>query len=137
MVIFDTNIIIDHLRQLKGSPSLMLRLIESNPHEQFAISILSVQELYEGKSTREEMKEQLLLSTLSSFQVLPYTYAIAQMAGKIARDSETAIEFTDAAIAATAIVHNAQLSTLNRKHFLKIANLQVFSSRNRLIRMYL
>ena len=120
MVIVDTNIIIDHLRFEQKQASHLMRLVQNNPKETIGLSVVSVQELYEGMSTRVEEKEQYLLATISPLQILPYTYEVAQLAGKIARDTGRPIELADAAIAATAIMNGAQLCTLNTKDFVDI-----------------
>lgn len=126
MVILDTNIIIDHLRQSPDKKSHLIKLAEKKPKQALAISIISLQELYEGQSTKKEEKEQLMLATITPLKILPYTYKIAKLAGQIARDLKTPIELADAAIAATAIVNNSPLFTLNKKDFKNIRNLQLF-----------
>ena len=126
MVILDTNIIIDHLRTREKESSLVL-LLKTRSKDEFAISILTIQELYEGKSTRNENLEQKLLATISPLKILPYTFDVAQLAGQIARDEKPSIELADAAIAATAIINGSLLFTLNKKDFRGIKNLELFS----------
>ncbi|MBU2591868.1 MAG: PIN domain-containing protein [Patescibacteria group bacterium] len=125
MVIIDTSVIIDHLRQSSEGDTLLLKIAKAMPKENLALSVISVQELYEGKSTKNKEKEQLLLATISPLKILSYTYEIAQKAGEIARESGQPIELADAAIAATAIVNNAELLTVNKKHFEKIPELKL------------
>lgn len=48
--------------------------------------MLSVQELYEGKSTRDKSQEVLLLSIINSLKILAYNYDLAILAGQIACD---------------------------------------------------
>jgi predicted nucleic acid-binding protein len=124
MVILDTNIIIDHLRQ-PPSRSKLVAFSKSHPRQSLAISLISIQELYQGKSTLEESQENILLATVSSLKILPYTYEVSELAGKLHRDSKTPIEFADAAIAATAILNDAKLVTLNKKHFNNIPELKL------------
>ena len=64
MVILDTNVIIDHLRQEKGQETLLKRLIRNNLQEDLAISIISIQELYRGQSTKDSEKENNILPNL-------------------------------------------------------------------------
>lgn len=126
MVVIGTNIIIDHLRlQKKQQDSELIKIARKMPKEVLALSIISVQELYEGQSTKDDHKEQYLLATISPLKILPYTYEIAQLAGEIARDLNRPIELADAAIAATAILNNAALLTDNKKDFSDIKNLHV------------
>lgn len=130
MVVLDTNIIIEHLRfSTKGETALM-RIAKKITKENLAISIITVQELYEGKSAGEKQKEDYLLSTITPLKILPYDYETAQLAGEIARGFEQPIEFADAAIAATAIINGAFLHTLNKKHFQGIIGLQFWQNRD-------
>lgn len=125
MVILDTNIIIDHLRQSSKKTSLLVKIVEKKSKENLAISMISIQELYEGRSTKNKNKEQYLLATIAPLKIFPYNYEVAQLAGEIARDLRRPIELADAAIAATAILNGAQLFTLNKKDFLGIKNLEL------------
>ena len=123
MVILDTNVLIDHLRQQGEQLSVLTNLIQENPKETVAISMISVQELYEGKSTKLEEKEKDMLAILAPLRILPYSFEVAQLAGQIARDLPHPIELADAAIAATTIVNGGKLLTLNKKHFTSIHDL--------------
>lgn len=124
MVILDTNIIIDHLRR-PFEKSKLRQIEEKIPLKDLAISIITVQELYEGKSTRDEVQERTLLETINPLAVLPYTYEVAQIAGKLARDLSRRTEFPDAAIAATTILNKASLFTLNKKDFKGVKKLKL------------
>lgn len=104
-----------------------MKLVESYPKAVLSLSLVSVQELYEGQSTIYDEKEKDLLATISPLKILPYTYEIAKLAGVIARDINRPIELADAAIAATAILHHAQLFTLNKKDFMGIPDLELLS----------
>ncbi len=124
MVILDTSVIIDHLRQ-PAEESTLIKLFEKHVDQTFGLSVISVQELYEGKSTQDTAKESQLLSTLGLLEILPYNFETAKLAGKIARDAKESIELADAAIAATVIINEAELYTLNKKHFQPIPNLKL------------
>lgn len=122
VILLDTNIIIDHLRQ-PPEKSVLARISRKIPYQNLRLSIITIQELYCGKSTLSSQKEQVLLSVIAQFEVLPYTYEVAQRAGMLFRDFNLPIHFADAAIAATAIVNHIPLYTLNQKDFLGIPNL--------------
>ena len=130
MVILDTNILIDHLRRAKKEESYLENIVKGYPKETLAISMVSVQELYEGKSTKEKNKEMLVLTLLTSFKILPYTYDSACHAGEIARDLPRPIEFPDAVIAATVLENDCQLATLNKKDFRGIKGLEFITFKN-------
>ena len=126
MVVLDTNIIIDHLRlQDKQAESKLMTLARTKSKEVLAISMITIQELYEGRSTRDAQKEQYLLATISPLKILPYNYEVAKLAGEIARDIERPIELADAGIAATAILSGCELLTLNVKDFAGVDKLQL------------
>lgn len=122
MVIIDTSVIIDHLRQ-SPKKSALIGLIKKYPRETLGISVISIQELYEGKSTLDEQKEKDLLATIAPLKIFPYTYEVAKKAGEIARDLTRPIELADAAIASTALLEKAGLFTLDRNDFKKIPDL--------------
>lgn len=125
MVIVDTSVIIDHLRRAAADSSLV-KFFEANSDQRLAISVVTIQELYEGKSTRDEVKEGSLLAVLGLFEVLGYNAEIATEAGKIARDMVGEIDFADAVIAATAIMNKADVWTLNKKHFEGIPGIELY-----------
>lgn len=128
MVVLDTNILIDHLRRRGRGKSYLEQLEESNKKETFTTSMITVQELFQGKSTKDNDGKMRALAILAYLKVLPYTYDVVKLAGEIARDLSQPIEFPDAAIAATTIINNAQLLTLNKKDFSAIKDLELFSS---------
>lgn len=124
MVVLDTNIVIDHLRRPKGT-TVLSTIVQQYPHEDLAISTITIQELYEGKSTRLEDREKDLLATLSSLKVLGYSREVAQRAGQLCRDASRVYDFPDAAIAATCLVNHCQLATLDKKDFSGIEGLEM------------
>lgn len=125
MVIVDTSLIIDHLRQKTSETTYLMNLSAKQPPQKLAVSVISIQELYEGQSTKDEQKEQSLISILSILKILPYTFEIAKLAGEIARDLSNNIGLADAAIAATTIHYGYQLATLNNKDFAGIRGLEL------------
>ncbi|OGK10219.1 hypothetical protein A2767_02095 [Candidatus Roizmanbacteria bacterium RIFCSPHIGHO2_01_FULL_35_10] len=67
-----------------------------------------------------------LLSIISNLEILPYNYDVSRLAGKIIRDTSRYVGFADAAIAATAVVNDAELFTLNKKDFQDIKGIHFF-----------
>ena len=127
MVIIDTNIIIDHLRR-PSNDSILSVLSKKYGGEEIGISVVSIQELYEGKSTIVPTKETQMMAVIGQLNVLPYDIDVARLAGKIARDSKIIMDLADAVVAATTIIHEGELLTLNTKHFQGIPNLKLFPS---------
>lgn len=111
-MLFDTNILIDFLRQRSEAMDL-LEAQEEKP----CISAVSVLELYAGVSGRRE--EAAIERLLTQARLLSVTGNIAKRAGalmRVYRPSHT-LEALDAIIAATAEHHELKLATLNAKHF--------------------
>lgn len=125
MVVFDTSVVIDHIRQPQGSRSLLKETIQNQPLEVFAISMITIQELFQGKSSALSEERNILLDAISSFELLPYTFAVAQTAGELSRDLQRNMQFADAAIAASALINRAKLVTLNKKDFQGIGGLEL------------
>ena len=90
MVIIDTSVIIDHLR--RGGISLLVKIEKQHPGETLAISAVTVQELYEGKSVEDDLKEKSMLAVLAGLKILPYTYSVAKEAGTINRKLKNPVD---------------------------------------------
>ncbi len=126
MVVIDTNILIDYIRRSNSADSYLVKLLKLNPSPKIAISIITIQELYAGQSSKIAGKEQFFLRIVDSLKVLPYDSQVAKFAGEIIRDTKSQIQFADAVIAATAILNKASLFTLNKKDFQGIKNLKLY-----------
>lgn len=127
MVILDTNILIDALRRKSGKTTLE-GILETTSSDDLVISVISIQELYQGKSVAVSEKETDMQALLAPLKILPYSYDVAKRAGEIVREKQYEIAFADAAIAATAIINGCQLFTLDKKDFIGIDNLEFFST---------
>ncbi len=126
MVVLDTSVIIDHLRNRRGTDSYLKKIYRQVGYEVLCVSVLTLQELYEGKSTKEEAKLKDMLAVLAPLKVIDYNPQVAEIAGTISRDLKAPVEFVDAAIAATCIFNNYELATFNTRDFEKIPNLSIF-----------
>lgn len=126
MVVLDTNIVIDTLRQRTGE-TVLQKILGAISKTELAISMITIQELYQGKSTADLEKEKHLQALITPLRILPYSYDIAKLAGEIVRDGTKLISFSDAAVAATAIVFNGKLATLNRDDFKNIPDLELIN----------
>ena len=123
MVILDTNIIIDHLRQ--PDRSILLSFLNRQPQSEIFISTITIQELYIGQSTKNPAKEEMLQNIVNPLHLIPLTFPIAKLAGILIRDTQKPLTFADAAIAATAITNHLPLLTLNSKDFTSIPDLKL------------
>ncbi len=125
MVVLDTDIIIDYIRQPENSNTHLITLLKSIPESDLAISIVTIQELYVGESSSLKQEEEFFLSLINKLKILSYDHKVAKRAGEIMRDTRVRVQFADAAIAATAILNKAKLFTLNKKDFKGIKDLEL------------
>ncbi len=122
-MVADTGIFIEHLR---AKDKLSTTLYKISENTSIFISAVTVYELYMGATTKE--KEQDVSVITENFIVLSFTDAVAQKAAEIyhkLRLSNQMIEFRDIFIAATCIVNELPLVTLNKKHFKRIEGLKI------------
>ena len=121
-VLVDTSVLIDHLRKLHKDQTIFYRV--SLSHD-FAISAVTEFEFLVGASTQNRLSISHLLVRLP---VLPFDSGCVQSAVEIRRflrANNLLIEIPDIFIAATALVHDIPLLTLNRNHFARIPNLRL------------
>ena len=127
MIILDTSILIDYIRQNnKGRKTLFDKVIQLEGSFSLGISAVTVQELYQGKSTRIRDKEEEMLDVLGLLRIYVYDESVAATAGKIVRDWSPNMGFTNAAIAATAINEECSLFTLNTRDFSNVPSLKFY-----------
>lgn len=127
MIILDTSVLIDHTRQRNlGRKTLFERIVQIEGSFNIGVSIITLQELYQGFSTRENKKEEEMLDTLGLVKIFAYDEGTATTAGKIVRDWNPEMEFADAAIAATAINEDCHLFTVNTGDFQNIPDLTLY-----------
>lgn len=122
MILCDTNILIEFY---KNNPQIVQELRHIT-QGQLAVSPITQAELYFGvlnKAELQKIKQHLLLlsqypldsSVSAVFLQLMETYSLSHK-----------LTLPDALIAATALVHNLELYTLNVKDFRFISNLQLY-----------
>ena len=104
-VLLDSNILIDHLRDVPAATETIRR------HRHVSVSVISRIEVLAGPAAQVE-DARLLLSTM---QVLPLTEAVADKAVEMRR--ELRLRLPDAVILATAKVHRLTLVTRDQRDF--------------------
>lgn len=122
-MVVDTSIIIQYIRTKDKFSTILYKLTNS---EVIFISTVSLYELYIGANTTDKQND-VKLSTRNLI-VLPFTYKISVKAAKIfhqLKAKNQLIEFRDIFIAATCIMYNLPIITLNKKHFERIEGLAV------------
>jgi predicted nucleic acid-binding protein len=119
--LFDSNILIYHLRSSlnqRGSDLILEGLAGEG-----AYSIISKIELLGFKQTPAEEQQARLF--LSGLQELELTSDIAEQTIQLRKNHK--IKFPDAAIAATALIHQLTLITRNTSDFVRIAGLDIIN----------
>lgn len=124
MIVVDTSVIVDFLRQKEKQSSLLYSLAISR--QSLLVSIITHTELFAGKSVWENpAAKRELEQVFSQLQLVPLTANLSLKAGQIRAQSNT--DLIDAIIAATAIDSSSSLATLNVRHFSAISHLQIYS----------
>ena len=121
-IVLDTDVAIDYLR---GHESAITLIHENSDF--IVLSTISVAELYAGVRGNEDGEEQLLLKNfLSLYKCVPVSSNIARLGGLYRRDfgKSHGVSLTDALIAATVTMIDADFLTLNIKHFPMFPNLE-------------
>jgi tRNA(fMet)-specific endonuclease VapC len=122
MILCDTNILIEFY---KNNPQIVqeLRQIGQN---QLAVSPITHAELYFGALNKAELKKiRQHLSLLSQIPLdVPISKTFLQLMEAYALSHK--LSLPDALIAATVLVHNVELYTLNIKDFRFIPNLNLY-----------
>lgn len=118
-VLPDTDILVDFFRGHEKAVSF-IRKYDSN----IILSAMVVAELYAG--VKGESEEAVLGEFVSLFRVVPVTAEIARSAGLYKRDygRSHGAGLADAVLAATARAENAELKTLNTKHYPMLGDLR-------------
>lgn len=123
MILCDTNVIIE---ALKKNP-VVIQTIEKIGLERIAVSVVTVMELYYGALHKAELKK--IKRHLSSIRILQIDEAISVAASElIERYAKShGLQIPDALIAATSINHGFKLYTGNKKDFIYIENVSLWS----------
>lgn len=107
----DTDVLVDFLRGFHKA----VKYIKTHS-EEIIISAITVAELYAG--VRDEERRQLD-DFISLFDVIPVSDEIAKSGGLYKQQffKSHGVGLADAIIAATSIISDAELKTLNTKHY--------------------
>ena len=114
-ILVDTDVLIDFLRGREQAVSFVD--LES---DRIILSSIVVAELYAGVwGGKGDTEQSTLERFLSLFRIVHVTVAIARLGGLYKRDygRSHGIGLADAVVAATATLENAELKTLNVKHY--------------------
>jgi len=122
-MVIDTGIIIEHI---SSKNKLKTTLYNLPADAELFITSVSLYELHMGATSPE--KENIVNTITEGLSVLPFSDLASLKAAKIyhqLRLSNKMIEFRDIFIAATCLVNDLPLVTLNKKHFTRIKGLKI------------
>jgi predicted nucleic acid-binding protein len=111
-ILLDTDVLIDFFR---GHDKAVTFIKKYNTR--IILSSIVIAELFAG--VKEDAEQDALQNFLSLFRVVPVHTEIAKAGGLYKRDygKSHGVGLADAILAATAEVENAELKTLNIKHY--------------------
>jgi predicted nucleic acid-binding protein len=118
-ILLDTDILVDFFRGQSKAVAFV------NAHvARIVLSSIVVAELYAGVKGDEEQKA--LDNFISLFRVVPVGHEIARAGGLYKRDygKSHGVGLADAILAATAEAEDAELKTLNTKHYPMLKDLR-------------
>jgi hypothetical protein len=117
-MLLDTDVLVDFFRGY----SKAVAFVKANS-SRIILSSVVVAELYAG--VRGEAELTIIDNFISLFRVIPLNVEIAKVGGlyKLAYSKSHGIGLADAIMAATAEIENAELKTLNTKHYPMIKSL--------------
>ncbi|MFO7816847.1 MAG: type II toxin-antitoxin system VapC family toxin [Desulfovibrionales bacterium] len=119
LILPDTDVLIDFFRGYHQAINFI-----NEKSSQIILSAIVVTELYAGVRGAKELS--VANDFISLFEVVPVTTEIAKAGGLYRRDfgKSHGVGLADAVVAATCDSRNAQLKTLNVKHYPMIKNLK-------------
>jgi tRNA(fMet)-specific endonuclease VapC len=122
MILCDTNILVEFY---KNNTAIIQELLQIGS-QNLAISIITRAELYYGAINKNELKRiQKHLDLLQNIPIArPISEQFIQLIANYSLNHKLTIP--DALIAATALVHDLELYTLNIKDFRFIENLRLY-----------
>ena len=112
MILLDTDVLIDFFRGYSKAVALVNKY-----NARIILSSIVVAELFAG--VKGDIEEATLQNFVSLFRVVPIDTEIGKAGGLYKRDygKSHGVGLADAILAATAEAENAELKTLNTKHY--------------------
>jgi predicted nucleic acid-binding protein len=118
-IIIDSSVIIDYTRAGKGIFPKIL-----SPKNEIYIPTIVISELWAGKSMNRKKDAELVEKMIGIFKRMELNEDSAKIAGNLLR--KNVVFGFDAIIAASALYLDAELATMNNKHFAKVKGLKLF-----------
>ena len=123
MILLDTNILIEFY---KDNPRITTELRRIG-QAQLVISVITQAELYFGAFNKAELRK--IKKHLSLLEIIPLDHAVSEYFVRLMESFSLShkLAIPDALIAASAVVHDVELYTLNLKDFRYIPNLRLYT----------
>jgi predicted nucleic acid-binding protein len=124
LTLLDTSILIDYFRKRNKSKSTFYQLYKGKQYS-FAVSSITVYEIMVGASSDQK---KFWSDLLTEFDIFSFNTEIAQTAARLQQQliaKNEMIAIPDLFIGATAMYHHLKIATLNKKHFKRIADLEM------------
>ncbi len=130
ILVVDTNILIEFSRGGLRNPdqSIFLQLVNySKVHgHHIVVPAISIFEFFSGSEMNNELNRQNAAKLLLDVTIVDVTRDIAETAAFLFRIHKATIGVIDYMLAATAISLDAELVTLNMKHFQLLEEVRLF-----------
>lgn len=122
-VVVDSSILIEKIRWGSKYYDQLLEL-EKLGEIIIYIPVVVITELWAGKSMFRKKDSQIVEHLISTMRRIDIDERIARLSGELVRSVN--IQPIDALIAASAVINDSQLATLNTKHFKNINGLKLY-----------
>ncbi|OGR20331.1 MAG: twitching motility protein PilT [Desulfobacula sp. RIFOXYA12_FULL_46_16] len=118
-ILLDTDVLIDFFRGNEKAEAFI-----NTYNARIILSSIVVAELYAG--VKEDAEQDTLQEFVSLFRVVPVSAEIGKIGGLYKRDygKSHGVGLADAILAATAEIENAELKTLNIRHYPMLKDLK-------------
>jgi hypothetical protein len=125
MILCDTNILIE----IYKANAKIIKSVKKIGQENIAVSDVTCAELLFGARNKKEL--QTIRKDLNKLTVLPIQSIVSAMAVELVEKYALShkLSLPDALIAATAIIYNVELYTLNVKDFKFLENVRLFAAK--------
>lgn len=129
-IIVDTSLLIDFTRKarIKKEEILWLKLVKFAKEEghQLLFPTVALFEFFSGDEMENPVNEEKANNILKDLIILDVTPDMAKTAARLFRKFQLNIGLVDYLLAATTILFEGEVVTLNPKHFKSIKNLRLF-----------
>ena len=122
IICIDTSILIDFYRKKDKGKS---KFVELSRKFNFCISVITKLEILVGMNPETEDFWNGIFSRITIFPIHEMEVEKASQIIRSLRKQNKIIDIQDILIAATAIVNNVKLCTINHKHFVRISELKL------------